>query len=258
MSRLLAAAGAALLVTSMAVPVAAQEADAAPVVISVGCDAFQAEPAQSGSVDVITGSTVVVMLCSNPTTGYSWSAPASTDEAVALVSGWGRMPAMSDMAGAPGAQQLTIQALAAGTTVLSTSYDQPWDGGEKGTWTAELTLNVHDGVEVSIGCDAFASSPNAVQAVGISAGQAVVLHVCANPTTGFSWGDAVSSDPAVASVGAWAYEAPEPGMMGASGTSHVVVVGEAAGTATITSSYDQPWDGGTKGAWTLELTLTVS
>ena len=171
---------------------------------------------------------------------------------------WGRMQVADGMAGAPSTQQVAIQALAAGSTVISTSYDQPWEGGETGAWTAELTMNVHEGVEVSIGCDAFAETPNAVQSVDIAAGQAVVLHVCDNPTTGFSWGDATSSDAAVATVGSWTYEAPEPGLMGAAGESHAVIVGEAAGSATITASYGQAWDGGTKDAWTVEVTINVA
>jgi hypothetical protein len=37
---------------------------------------------------------------------------------------------------------LTIAADAAGTAVISASYDRPWDGGEKGAWTLELTITV--------------------------------------------------------------------------------------------------------------------
>lgn len=258
MPRLLAAAGAALLITSLAVPVAAQDDAMPPVVIAVDCEAFEAEPNQAGSVDVLVGTTLVFTLCSNPSTGFSWSTPTSSDDTVALVSMWGRMQVADGMAGAPSTQQVAIQALAAGSTVISTSYDQPWEGGQTGAWTAELTMNVHEGVEVSIGCDAFAETPNAVQSVDIAAGQAVVLHVCDNPTTGYSWGDATSSDEAVATVGSWTYEAPEPGLMGASGESHAVIVGEAAGSATITASYGQAWDGGTKDAWTVEVTINVA
>ena len=229
-----------------------------PVVINLGCDAFEATPNATGSLEVLTGATVVVTLCSNPTTGFSWSAPATSDAAVATVSGWTEVGPTSDAPGAPGSVQVSIDAVAAGATTISASYDQPWEGGQKGAWTAELALTVRDGVEVEIGCDAFGEQANAVQAVGIAAGQAVVLHLCSNPTTGFSWSDAVSSDPAVVSVGASSFLAPAPGMMGAPGAEHIVLVGEAAGSATVTASYDQPWDGGTKGAWTVELTVTVS
>jgi hypothetical protein len=46
------------------------------------------------------------------------------------------------MPGAAGSQVLTIAADAAGTAVISTSYDQPWEGGDKGAWTLELTIDV--------------------------------------------------------------------------------------------------------------------
>ena len=258
MQRLIAAAGAALLSVTLAVPAVAQDRPAMPIVIDLGCDAFQAQPAASGSIEALTGATIVITLCSNPTTGYSWSAPVTSDASVVSVSGWTTVAPPTDMAGAPGSVQVTAQALAAGTATISSSYDQPWDGGQKGAWTAELTVNVHDGVDVAISCDSFAEQPHAVQEVSIAAGQAVVLQLCANPTTGYSWGDATSSDDSVASAGSWTYEAPAAGMMGAPGTDNLVITGHSSGTAQITASYGQPWEGGAKGDWTVELTVTVS
>lgn len=258
MQRLIAAAGAALLSVTLAVPAVAQDKQAMPNIIDLGCDAFEAQPAASGSIDVLTGATIVITLCSNPTTGFSWSAPATSDASVVSVSGWTSVEPPADMAGAPGSVQVTAQALAAGTATISSSYDQPWDGGQKGAWTAELTVNVHDGVDVAISCDAFADQPHAVQDVTIAAGQAVVLQLCSNPTTGYSWGEAASSDDSVASAGSWVYEAPAAGMMGASGTDNLMILGLSAGTAQITASYGQPWDGGAEGDWTVELTVTVS
>lgn len=251
-------AGAVLLVGALAVPAAAGHTAGVPVVIDLGCDAFEAQPAQSGAIDVLTGSTIVITLCSNPTTGFSWSAPESSDATVASVSGWTTVDAPSDMVGAPGAVQVTVEALAAGSATIGSSYGQPWDGGQKGAWTAELTVNVRDGVEVAVDCDAFAATPNATAEIAIAAGQSAVLTLCSNPTTGYAWGDAASSDDAVASAGSWTYVAPAAGAMGASGTDTLTITGNAAGTATITASYGQPWDGGEKGAWTVTLTVTVS
>jgi hypothetical protein len=37
---------------------------------------------------------------------------------------------------------LTIAADSAGSAVISASYDQPWEGGDTGAWTLELTVNV--------------------------------------------------------------------------------------------------------------------
>ena len=80
---------------------------------------------------------------------------------------------------APGTAQFAItyflESTAAGATTISASYDQPWEGGQKGAWTAELALTVRDGVEVEIGCDAFGEQANAVQAVGIAAGTGLAL-----------------------------------------------------------------------------------
>ncbi len=123
----------------------------------------------------------------------------------------------------------------------------------------ELTINVRDASALLIGCEEFEAQPAAVRSVDLAAGTSLVLSLCSNPTTGFRWSEPVSSDPAVASVSGWVYEAPvtEGTMTGAAGTEHVTIAADAAGMAFITASYDQPWDGGQKGAWSLELTVNV-
>jgi inhibitor of cysteine peptidase len=114
-------------------------------------------------------------------------------------------------------------------------------------------------VSIAIGCDAFAARPDAVASFGLGVGVTVAVSLCSNPSTGFEWTDAVSSDPAVAAVGDQAYEPPadDQGMAGVAGTQHLTVTANAAGTAVIAASYDRPWEGGEKGVWTLELTIVV-
>jgi len=46
------------------------------------------------------------------------------------------------MVGAPGAQVWTFKALKKGATTVSLDYSRPWEGGEKGVWTFELTVTV--------------------------------------------------------------------------------------------------------------------
>lgn len=228
-------------------------------VVSIDCDAFAAGPAAVESVNVAAGSSIVLSLCSNPTTGYRWSEPVSSDPAVASVGGWIYAAPESDLLGASGNEHVTIVANAAGSAVITASYDQPWEGGAKGDWTVALTVNVRDASALLIGCEEFEAEPAAVRSVDLAAGTSLVLSLCSNPTTGYRWSEPVSSDPAVASVSGWIYEAPvtEGAMAGAAGTEHVTIAADATGTAVVTASYDQPWDGGQKGAWSLELTVNV-
>jgi inhibitor of cysteine peptidase len=248
----------------MAIPVAAEsdEGVAMPdgaTTVSVFCDAFAAQPAVVEAVTVALGTPVVLSLCSNPSTGYRWSEPESSDPAVASVGGWAYSEPESDLLGAAGAEHVTIATNAPGSAVITASYDQPWEGGEKGAWTIEVNVEVIEASVLVIGCDQFEASPAVVSSVDLAAGTSLVLSLCSNPGTGFRWTEPASSDPSVASVSAWAYEAPQAaeGVVGAPGTENVTITGNAPGSAVITASYDQPWEGGEKGAWTIEVTVNV-
>jgi predicted secreted protein len=230
-----------------------------PAIIHVSCDAFTNTPQVESSVDVAVGDTVSLSLCSDPSTGYEWTQPESSDPAVASVGEWVSTPPAEEMPGAAGLVETTVMANAAGTAVVSSSYDRSWEGGEKGTWTMTLTVNVSDAVALRIDCDAFGATPDAVASVDASVGDTLVVTLCSNPSTGFRWSDPVSSDPGVASVTGWSFAPPqaETGMVGAPGAEVLAIAANAAGSAVVSASYDQPWDGGEKGAWTLELTVTV-
>ena len=231
----------------------------AATVVSVDCASFAADPAAARSVTAAPGASVVLSLCSNPTTGYRWSEPVSSDTAVASVGGWEYVAPPSDLIGASGAENVTIAANAPGTAVIAASYGQPWEGGDAGAWTIDLTIEVRQSSAIVIGCDEFAATPAVSQSVDLAVGESLTVSLCSNPTTGFRWSDAISSDPAVVAVSGWIYEQPstDAGLVGAAGMEHLTIDGLAAGSATITASYDQPWDGGDEGAWSLELNVTV-
>jgi predicted secreted protein len=44
--------------------------------------------------------------------------------------------------GTPGQDVWTFKALKAGESTVSIAYSQPWEGGEKGTWTFVLSVSV--------------------------------------------------------------------------------------------------------------------
>jgi predicted secreted protein len=237
------------------------------VVVDIDCDAFTADPAAVRSVDVAAGSSVLLSLCSNPSTGYRWSEPASSDPVVASVGGWTYAAPDNwtyaapdnELLGASGTEHVTVVANGPGSAVISASYDQPWEGGAAGDWTVSLTVNVRDESTLHIGCEEFEADATAVRSVDLAAGTSLVLSLCSNPSTGFRWSEPASSDAAVASVSGWVFEAPRPeqGLTGAAGTEHLTISAAATGTALITASYDQPWEGGQKGAWGLELSVNV-
>lgn len=252
----------ALLGIALVAPAAAQspapDVPAAAAAVTIDCDAFAATPQATASVDAPAGSAITVSLCSNPTTGYRWEDPVSADPSIASVGGWTYVaPADPAQAGAGGTEVLTLIAGTTGHTTVTASYGQPWDGGQKDAWTLTLDVVVRDAVPVAIDCAAFESATAATASVDAPAGSAVVLTVCSNASTGFTWTTASSSDPAVAVPGEWVSVAPAEPMPGAAGSQVLTIAADAAGTAVISASYDRPWDGGEKGAWTLELTVNV-
>jgi inhibitor of cysteine peptidase len=263
MSRSLSAAllSTALLGVALVVPAAAQspapDVPAPAAAVTIDCDAFAATPQATAAVDAPAGSAILVNLCSNPTTGFRWEDPASSDPSIASVGGWTYQAPAADAAGAPGTEVLTLVAGATGKATVTASYGQPWDGGQKDAWTLTLDVVVREAVPVAIDCSAFENATAATASVDAPAGSAVVLTVCSNASTGFMWTTASSSDPAVAVPGEWVSVAPAEPMPGAAGTQVLTVAADAAGTAVISASYDRPWDGGEKGAWTLELTINV-
>ena len=117
------------------------------VSVEVTCDDFAANQHISKEVAVANGGSVTVTLCSNPTTGFKWDSPQIADPTVLEQTDHQVMPAQSSGGpppppGAPGEEEWTFKALKNGQTTVSIEYSRPWEGGEKGTWTFELTVVV--------------------------------------------------------------------------------------------------------------------
>ncbi len=257
--RLTIAGSAALALALVGAPVGAEEAVAENEVrIDLGCDTFAVTPAVADTVDVTVGHIVSLHLCSNPTTGFSWSDPASSDAAVAAITDWKFEEPGSDALGAPGQEHITISALAEGTATITASYDQPWDGGTKGAASIAITVNVGgDATALDWTCDDIAEGEGGMLAVEVPVGTTVSVLVCSNPTTGYRWSDPASSDAAIAAIAGVEYEAPASDMAGAPGAERITISGVAAGTAEITTSYGRPWEDPSMAVQTLTIMVTV-
>jgi inhibitor of cysteine peptidase len=251
----------ALLSALLAAPIAAQspapDVPAAAAAVTIDCDEFMATPNATAAVDAPAGSAVIVSLCSNPSTGFRWDDPVSSDPTIASVAGWTYQEPADAALGAAGTEVITLVAGATGHATVTASYGQPWEGGQKDAWMVTLEVVVRDAVPVAIDCDAFESGTATTASVDAPVGSAVVLTVCSNASTGFTWTAASSSDPAVAVPGEWVSVAPAEPMPGAPGSQVLTIAADSAGSAVISASYDQPWEGGDTGAWTLELTVNV-
>jgi len=92
-------------------------------------------------VEIAKGETLVVTLFSNATTGFSWDEQAQiADTGIVQQLKHEVVGAETNVLGAAGTEQWTFQAQNAGTTTVHFEYSRPWEGGEKGVWTFDLTV----------------------------------------------------------------------------------------------------------------------
>lgn len=112
----------------------------------VSCNEFSSQNHLTGEIKVPAKGTLTVILCSNPTTGFSWGETAEINNAGILkqVSHEYISPQSTSTPsiGAAGQDKWVFKALEKGTAVVSFSYSRPWEGGEKGAWTYTLTVTV--------------------------------------------------------------------------------------------------------------------
>jgi predicted secreted protein len=115
--------------------------------IEVSCEDFQEDHHLTEDIEVKVGDECTMSLCSNPTTGYQWSkgADINTIGVVGQVSHEYVAPGTGDeppVVGTAGEEVWRFATLAAGESSISVEYSQPWDDGEKGTWTFVLNVIV--------------------------------------------------------------------------------------------------------------------
>jgi inhibitor of cysteine peptidase len=95
-------------------------------------------------IEIVQGGTLTLVLASNASTGFSWNEQAQiADKKVLEQTGHQNVaPTNTSVVGAAGQEKWTFKALAKGTTTVAVAYSQPWNGGQKGVWTVDLTVTV--------------------------------------------------------------------------------------------------------------------
>ena len=124
--------------------VTGEEETAVQASLEVSCDDFMNTKHISRELEVNAGDSFRITLCSNATTGFQWTETANiTDGTVAeQVKHKFTSSGNKQLAGAAGQEMWTFKALKTGTTTISMEYSRPWQGGEKGEWTFQLTVTV--------------------------------------------------------------------------------------------------------------------
>jgi len=111
--------------------------------VSVSSDEFMDVKHVSTEVEVAVDGSLEVTLCSNPTTGFQWTESAQiSDRTILKQTDHKFVPPGGDIPGAAGQEVWTFETLKEGTCTVSMEYSRPWEGGEKGEWTFNLTVVV--------------------------------------------------------------------------------------------------------------------
>ena len=118
------------------------------------------------------------------------------------------------------------------------------------------------GQRVEVSCDSFYAAANQRGSIDLAVGETFELALCSNATTGYQWDEAaVISNPAVVEEAGMVYEEPASSggsvLVGAPGIQTWTFKAAAVGSAEISLTYSQPWQGGEKGAWTYTLQVAV-
>ncbi len=110
------------------------------------CDEFYNNNHISGTMELNAGEVLVVVLCSNPTTGFRWSEEAQINDTSVLKQEVhefvGPESEPPPPPGTPGLESWRFQTLKPGSSTIYVEYSRPWEGGEKGEWTFTLDVVV--------------------------------------------------------------------------------------------------------------------
>ncbi len=114
--------------------------------VNITAENFNKEANVVEEVEVKAGETFTIVLDSNATTGFQWTAQANIVNAKVLEQTAHQYVAPNagdaPVAGMAGVEEWTFRAVSNGTTTITLSYDRPWEGGEKGVRTFGLTVIV--------------------------------------------------------------------------------------------------------------------
>ena len=124
-------------------PKSGPQTDSRTQTIQISYDDLMNQKQVSRSITLATGEFLQVSLGSNASTGYQWADKMLlSDPKVMTQTGHENIAPAADQPGASGREVWMLQAMAPGTTTASTTYGQPWPGGDKESWVFSVNVVV--------------------------------------------------------------------------------------------------------------------
>ena len=99
--------------------------------LEITCDQFLAEKHITQNIRMQSGDSLGVILCSYGTTGFQWEQPLHKF-----------VPPEDNNMGSAGKEEWEFNSLKNGTSNIKLQYSRPWEGGEKGEWSLNITVVV--------------------------------------------------------------------------------------------------------------------
>jgi inhibitor of cysteine peptidase len=134
------------LLTTVACSAVAEDTDnpagAAKEISVTSQDEFAKTPHMQKQIEISKGDTLVITLVSNASTGFSWNEASKISDTSVLKQTSHENIAGAGIPGAPGSEQWKLSALKTGTATVHLEYGRPWEGGEKATWTMDISVTV--------------------------------------------------------------------------------------------------------------------
>lgn len=117
------------------------------------------------------------------------------------------------------------------------------------------------GPALTVDCAAFETEGGGgapvVRKIQAGVDQTFEVTLCSNPSTGFGWEDPVGEGGANVELVERAIHQAIGGPPGAAGEERFTFRTLGPGDLVLHFVYSQPWDGGTKGAWSFDLITTI-
>ena len=108
----------------------------------ISCDDFNNNHHQSGEFEMEVGDKIRVELCSNATTGFSWTYEIDNESVLKFEDYDYLEPEGDELEGTAGTDVWTFEAVGEGTAEVVMEYSQTWEGGLEAEWTYTLTVTV--------------------------------------------------------------------------------------------------------------------
>jgi inhibitor of cysteine peptidase len=113
-------------------------------------------------------------------------------------------------------------------------------------------------ITVEVSYDELLEARDIRRTVTLRPGGSLQVSLGANPSTGFRWAEQMTiSSPGVIEQTGHQAIAPGTGRPGAPGSEVWILRAVAPGTATVSTTYGRPWEGGEKDTWTFAAEVTV-